>query len=198
MHSIQQVWRHLGWWLELSSSSLMISQCLGWWLELLSWSSRWWYPDIWADGWSCRPRHWWYPQTCDWDDSIWLGEPLWNAITWYQLDATQWTTIGSHLEQVCSGSIHAENWHVLGIRGAGELEWLCDCIHGGLIPPPLYIWASQCLWGCSTLYLFLTNWHIMPNKQSVGLWRRLWTPMALHSMLTCTNFPINVTLSNTS
>ena len=37
--------------------------------------------------------------------------------TQYQLDATQWTTIGSHLEQVGSGSIHAENWHVLGIRG---------------------------------------------------------------------------------
>ena len=46
---------------------------------------------------------------------MWLGEPLRNAITRYQLDTTQWTTIGSHLEQVGSGSVHAENWHVLGI-----------------------------------------------------------------------------------
>ena len=34
-----------------------------------------------------------------------------------QLDAMQWTTIGSHLEQVSLGSVHAENWHVLGIQG---------------------------------------------------------------------------------
>ena len=62
MHSIQWVW-----------------QRLGWWLELLAWLSRWWYPDIWADGWSCQPCCWWYPQTCDWDNAIWLGELLWNA-----------------------------------------------------------------------------------------------------------------------
>ena len=47
---------------------------------------------------------------------------------WAVQHSAQWTTIGSHLEQVGSGSIHAENWHhvlrIWGGWGIGMIMWL--------------------------------------------------------------------------
>ena len=120
---------------------------------------------------------------------------LWNTIRWYQFNAMQWTTIRVTLNKSAWKGSMLRAGIFLESEGAGQLEWLCDCIHGGLISP-LYIPVSQCLLTVCTCK-FLTKWH-MPTKQSVGLQHWLWTPMPrLCSKLTCTKFSTNVTLSNT-
>ena len=128
-----------------------------------------------------------------------------NTITWYQLDTTQWTTI-SHLEQVSSGSVHAENWHVLGIQGVWGIGMVMR-LHPWWVDSSPFISSSismfaQCLWGCSTLYVWISNkmmhYVCQPNNQwgSSAGYKHQQLPR-LYSILICTNFPTNVTSSNT-
>ena len=65
----------------------------------------------------------------------------------------QWTTISSHLEQVSLGSVHAENWHVLGIRGGWGI---------GMIMRLYPWWVDSSPFIYSSISKFVGQLHFVP------------------------------------
>ena len=159
MHGIQWVWRRLGWWLELSSSSLTIvvlvkSLMISWLSSLLVISANLWLRQF--NAWGAAPK-------CN---------------------------------HMISVRHHACSWNPRGLGNCNE--YATASVVGWFLP--LYIFKHLNVCGAAPLCVnFRQNDALCQtnNQWGSGTSYEHWTPTALHSMLTCTKFPTNLTLSNT-
>ena len=80
--------------------------------------------DVWAYVWSGRPRRWWYPQTCDWADSIWPELTYRRAISETRSHDISWTS-------------HTKTIHAVTLSRLGKLV---------VVP----LWVSRMSWGANS------------------------------------------------